>query len=228
MPRLTKEELDAILDEHDEDKREARETARAQAEAARRERAELVAAQDDIIEDLTQALIDEFDSFDSLIDEEPQRRQPGRPVARHSAMREAFHANYGPTRDQLLRILRRMADEPINFPERLSTDPPPVNSLWVNRELPSLQVQVTRTIADVFSVRPIGEHRVDLPRVVQIPREVFYTWFRLAGSHLAEPPAETVFREAVQKISLKHGPAPEPGRSAWDRLLADDDEDETL
>jgi len=171
----------------------------------------------------------EYESFDALVTEEPRLRRSGQPTARHSAMREAFHTNYGPARDQLLRVLRRMADEPINFPERLSMDPPPVNSLWVNRELPSLQVQVTRTTRDNFTVRPIGEHRTDLPRVVQIPREVFYTWFRLSGSHLMAPVEEDAeFRDAVKKISLKRGPSPEPARSAWDRLLADDDEDETL
>jgi hypothetical protein len=156
---------------------------------------------------------------------EPRRRVPWyRP-----AMQQAFRANYGMSpRDQLITALNLMADYPVA--EETPAEPPPLNSVWYHERLTTLQFQVTRVDGDMYTVRPIGTYRTDLPRTVQIPHKVFYTWLRYSTTHVAIeiPEDNPLVQRALKRVKQTAGPKPPSARSALSRLIDDSDDFEDL
>lgn len=267
---LTKEEVDAILAEHDEDRREEAEAERREAEGFLTTQEEFLASEEDIVADLlapdengvaprvaAQTIhdagltrqqgwrrvpgqrqpqpVDEEDSLE--FDEPPQYGDAiGTSVPRAQAMMHNFRRNYGgadPTANLRLALedMTRLAPTP-EVVSQFPTDEPLLNTMWQHINLPAFQLQVTRTTHDVYTLRPIGMFRGDLPRVVQVTREMFWAWFMpVGGFRESHQRAEERFRsphDQMQKLvkGTLNEPNPKPRakpRSAWQRLLDDED-----
>jgi len=162
----------------------------------------------------------------------PPRRPP---VTRQNAMTEAFRLNYGFVaafeEDRLQGVLRRLGM--VTNEGREAQGHPPINSVWLHRDLPGLQVQVAEwaTATGAYLLRPLGQYRPALPRTITMDRRCFFSWFVPRFVPLDEDTstaeAREAFREPPKKAKPKPRPKPppKPAPTVWERLMTDDDED---
>jgi hypothetical protein len=236
-PPLTPEEIAAIVSEACPDENRQR-----------REEAEQVA--EDAVEQMVEDMLapDEETGLTPRVAQYPRVDEPSpgygwaqprpRPTpTRSTAMAENFARIYGAVSSygehQFQEVLRRLGTVTVEGNRNYAL--PGINTVWQHREMPTLQVQVTRVTEGSFTLRPIGVYRPMLPRLVALPRACFYSWFvplediHIEGALIAfgqvgppvmvEPKAR---KPAKRKPRVK--PEPKQAPTIWERILSDEDD----